>query len=202
MPATSWWRAHFHDHPGWDERRPNSIANPQAKPSGHKPKVICIKCLDKRVTSEEQKDDEEIRNVMRQVKRTRAIIESECVLSLLSSCEIDLETDNESNPTSGYGESADSLHSSIRPRSLRSLINPAVNSEEEDDDNMDSISFDTIADLFDFDNSQNWSDYIKEYSLMGLDKELELYELVEMDAEGDDDIEESLDSMTEAALSI
>ncbi|KAG6832778.1 hypothetical protein H0H92_009396 [Tricholoma furcatifolium] len=58
-----------------------------------------------------------------------------------------------------------------------------------------------FAELFDFDNANGWSTYIKEYSVLGLDSELELYELVEMDAEGEDDIEEALDNMTAAALS-
>ncbi|RDX45031.1 hypothetical protein OH76DRAFT_1408475 [Lentinus brumalis] len=45
-----------------------------------------------------------------------------------------------------------------------------------------------IRDLFDF-NSTSWIRRISKYASQGLDRELELYELLDFDAEGDDDMD-------------
>jgi len=72
------------------------------------------------------------------------------------------------------------------------LHNIARNLPTDDDDDTNDKpvllpSDSRIEDLFDFTND-TWVKIMKEVSLRGLDEELKLYELIELDVQGDDDV--------------
>ncbi|KAG6822943.1 hypothetical protein H0H92_011969, partial [Tricholoma furcatifolium] len=114
----------------------------------------------------------------------------------------DSDTDGTNLQTGGSdAEGSNPRQSRTQRGSLRYLVNHK--SASDTDDNSEDLTFDptkiTLANLFDFESSQ-WSNQIKKLLLQGLESELELYELLEMDAEGDEEVDEALDSMTQAAL--
>ncbi|KAF8226017.1 hypothetical protein L208DRAFT_1304196, partial [Tricholoma matsutake] len=57
-----------------------------------------------------------------------------------------------------------------------------------------------IADIFNYENSV-WTEISKELSIHGLDDELKLYELINLDAAGEDD-STMVNEMTQVLLSI
>ena len=48
----------------------------------------------------------------------------------------------------------------------------------------------TIIDLFDFEQSCYWTSRLKTSGLRGFDEELRIYDLLDLDAEGDDEIDD------------
>ena len=73
----------------------------------------------------------------------------------------------------------------------------------DDDDNDDEdLNFTSrkIADIFDYENSV-WTEISKELAIRGLDDELELYTLIDLDAAGEDE-PTMVDEMTQASLSL
>jgi hypothetical protein len=57
----------------------------------------------------------------------------------------------------------------------------------------------TIANLFNF-GSSHWSSRYERFAALTFEEELDLYDLLEMDAEGDDDPEARFDDTTEDIL--
>ena len=57
----------------------------------------------------------------------------------------------------------------------------------------------TIANIFNF-GSSHWSSRYARFAALTFEEELELYDLLEMDAEGDDDPEAGFDDTTEDIL--
>jgi len=75
----------------------------------------------------------------------------------------------------------------------------ASNTEDDDDDDLNH-TLRKIADIFNFENSM-CMEISKELAIHGLDDELELYKLIDLDAAGEDD-STMVDEMTQASLSI
>lgn len=93
-------------------------------------------------------------------------------------------------------------NANMGPNTFRNVITRLVESAAEDDHD-GSISFCDrkvkISALFDFGNS-HWRTVTQAHSLRGLREELELHELLDLDAEGEADPLDSVDGMTGAML--
>ena len=74
------------------------------------------------------------------------------------------------------------------------------NNEYDGDDNDLDHTLRKIADKFNYENSV-WMEILKELAIHGLDDELELYELIDLDASGEDD-STMVNEMTQTLLSI
>lgn len=110
----------------------------------------------------------------------------------------DLEQEGPSNNPQAESELlADDADSGLLRHITSSL---AGNAEDDDDDDDLNHTSRKIADIFNFENSV-WTEISKELAIRGLDDELELYELIDLDAAGEDD-STMVDEMTQASLSI
>jgi len=108
-----------------------------------------------------------------------------------------LEQEGPSNNPQAESELlADDADSGLLHHIMSSL---ASNAEDDDGDNLNHTSG-KIANIFNFENSM-WTEISKELAICGLDDELELYELIDLDAAGEDD-STMVDEMTQASLSI
>jgi hypothetical protein len=83
---------------------------------------------------------------------------------------------------------------------LRHITSSLIRDDEDDGDNDFDHTSRKIADIFNYENSV-WTEISKELAIRGLDDELELYELIDLDAAGEDD-SNMVDEMTQASLSI
>jgi hypothetical protein len=102
------------------------------------------------------------------------------------------------------GLSADSAAASpatLDPNSLRGITSSNLTYDDDEQEPDSMIMSRNIADIFNFDNSM-WTEISKELAIRGLDDELELYELVDLDAAGDLDDPAMIDEMARASLSI
>jgi hypothetical protein len=80
-------------------------------------------------------------------------------------------------------------------------ITSSLTCNDEDDNNNDlNCTSRKIANIFNYENGM-WMEISKELAICGLDDELELYELIDLDAAGEDD-SAMVDEMTQASLSI
>jgi hypothetical protein len=110
------------------------------------------------------------------------------------------------NPSSGSLEP--SATETGAPASFTSLAQTLIQQLDDDDDNSTSRSSSTsvlgnserikIADLFNFRNWVNWVNHTKRYATQRLNEELEMYDLIEADA--DDGAQPELGGMAESLL--
>ena len=79
-------------------------------------------------------------------------------------------------------------------------ITSSLTCDDDDDDDDEDLNFTSrkIADIFNYENSV-WTEISKELAIRGLDDELELYMLIDLDAAGEDE-PTMVDEMTQASL--
>ena len=89
-----------------------------------------------------------------------------------------------------------------RSTSFTNIVNRLIQRVEEDEDE-DEVSpgeiHVKIANLFNYTN-RHWTRVVEKVAFRGLGEELELYELVELDADGELEPSDGVDGMTEATL--
>lgn len=83
---------------------------------------------------------------------------------------------------------------------LHHITSSLICDHEDDGDNDFDRTSRKIADIFNYENSV-WTEISKELAICRLDDELELYELIDLDAAGEDD-STMVDEMTQASVSI
>lgn len=107
----------------------------------------------------------------------------------------------ETNPSTSH-DVANDPETSTGSNSFRNIVNQLVESVA-DDNRDDGVSFCEkkvkISVLFDFENS-HWKAITQAHALRSLREELELHELIDLDADGEADPDESVDGMTEGLL--
>ncbi|GLB41919.1 hypothetical protein LshimejAT787_1005190 [Lyophyllum shimeji] len=86
--------------------------------------------------------------------------------------------------------------------SLRSVATRHSHTEADEPSPQETINSRRIADIFDF-TTDTWRQLAKEFALRGLNEEQEFYELVDLDAGGEDEeTEELLNEVTQSALRV
>jgi hypothetical protein len=109
------------------------------------------------------------------------------------------------NVSTASVKSEDTLNAESESRSTPSfttIVNRLIWQVEEDEDEEDVTPGEIhvkIANLFNYAN-RHWTRVVEKVAFRGLGEELELYELVELDADGKVEPSDEVDGMTEATL--
>ncbi|KAK2464805.1 hypothetical protein APHAL10511_003223 [Amanita phalloides] len=105
-------------------------------------------------------------------------------------------SDAHDNNDDGHGIS----HSQLPMNSFRSMMEQQSQSVDDDDTDSTPVRFSSIGltpikSLFDF-SCSHWVDMYSKTSIRGFDEELKLYEMLDLDAEGEDDVGIDVDDDT------
>ncbi|KAI5994290.1 hypothetical protein EDC04DRAFT_2586339, partial [Pisolithus marmoratus] len=114
-----------------------------------------------------------------------------------------VEDNLDTTPNPGMVEGTTTESAFEHNLTITEIVSHLIASANDPENNEESIlSFEKlkISELFQFSNA-HWLEITKTVTMRGLQEELELYELVELDAEGVPDDDPGLDSMTAAVIS-
>ncbi|KAG2041213.1 hypothetical protein BDR03DRAFT_1024683 [Suillus americanus] len=169
-----WWWEEFTEHPGYESSEPAAMVRQKAK-------VICTRQLKHYVAAEQARDEHE--NMTSEVNQSA---ESSCVT-------VEDDADAFVDPQQTSSE----VHGHRGLQQIAAQLIQAVEDEESftTSEIMEAVTNPSdfqqipIKDLFDFSHAQDWLGSFYQTAIRGLDAEIELYELLDLDAVGIDDPE-------------